>query len=49
MFVDDDLAALTTIEDFLGSWSESLFLLQTVKFLEIRVACLEVEKLTPYY
>ncbi|MBD0307956.1 MAG: response regulator transcription factor, partial [Microcoleus sp. T1-bin1] len=32
------------IEDLLGSFSESLFLLQTVKSLEIGVAGLEVEK-----
>jgi DNA-binding response OmpR family regulator len=32
------------IEDFLGSLSEGLFLLQTVKSLEIKVWCLEVEK-----
>jgi DNA-binding response OmpR family regulator len=44
LLVEDDLAAPTTIEDFLGSLSESLFLLQTVKFLERGVACLEVEK-----
>src|SRR4028118_2414985 len=31
-------------EDFLRSLSEGLFLLQTVKSLEIKVACLEVEK-----
>jgi len=42
--VEDDLAAPTMIEDLLGSLSESLFLLQTVKSLEIGVACLEVEK-----
>ena len=44
LLVEDDLAALTTIEDLLESLSESLFLLQTVKSLEIGVACLEVEK-----
>ncbi len=43
--VEDDLAVLTMIEDFLGLLSESLFLLQTVKSLEIGVAGLEVEKL----
>jgi len=32
------------IKDFLGSLSEGLFLLQTVKSLEIKVRCLEVEK-----
>ena len=32
------------IEDFLGSLSEGLFLLQTVKSLDIKVWCLEVEK-----
>ena len=42
--VDDDLADPTMSEDLLGSLSESLFLLQTVKSLEIGVACLEVEK-----
>jgi len=42
--VEDDLAAPTMIEDLLGSFSESVFLLQTVKSLEIGVACLEVEK-----
>jgi len=44
LLVENELAAPTTIEDFLGSFSESLFLLQTVKSLEIGVACLEVEK-----
>jgi two-component system cell cycle response regulator len=44
LLVEDDQASPTTIEDFLGSLSESLFLLQTVKSLEIGVACLEVEK-----
>ena len=44
LLVEDDLAAPTMIEDLLGSLSESLFLLQTVKSLEIGVACLEVEK-----
>jgi DNA-binding response OmpR family regulator len=44
LFVEDDLAAPTMIEDFLGSLSEALFLLQTVKYLEIKVACREVEK-----
>jgi DNA-binding response OmpR family regulator len=43
LLVENDLAAPTTIEDFLGSFSESLFLLQTVKSLEIKVACREVE------
>ena len=42
--VDDDLAAPTMSEDLLGSLSESLFLLQTIKSIEIGVACLEVEK-----
>ena len=32
------------IEDLLGSFSDSLFLLQTVKSLEIGVGCLEVDK-----
>jgi len=44
LLVEDDLAAPTMIEDLLGSLSESLFLLQTVKSLEIGVAFLEVEK-----
>jgi two-component system cell cycle response regulator len=44
LLVENDVAAPTTIEDLLGSFSESLFLLQTVKSLEIGVACLEVEK-----
>ena len=44
LFVEDDLAAPTMIEDLLGSFSESLFLLQTVKSLERGLACLEVEK-----
>ena len=44
LLVENELAAPTTIEDFLGSFSESLFLLQTVKSLEIGVAFLEVEK-----
>jgi two-component system, cell cycle response regulator len=33
--VEDDLAAPTIIEDLLGLLSEALFLLQTVKSLEI--------------
>ncbi|MEP6545259.1 diguanylate cyclase [Microcoleus vaginatus GB1-A2] len=44
LFVEDDLAAPTMIEDLLGSFNESLFLLQTVKSLERGLACLEVEK-----
>jgi len=44
LLLEDDLAPPTIIEDLLGSLSESLFLLQTVKFLEIGVACLKVEK-----
>ena len=44
LWVEDDLAYPTTIEDFLGSLSEGLLLLQTVKSLEIGVAFLEVEK-----
>jgi DNA-binding response OmpR family regulator len=44
LLVENELAAPTTIEDLLGSFSQSLFLLQTVKSLEIGVACLEVEK-----
>jgi len=35
LFVEDDLAAPTIIEDLLGPLSETLFLLQTVKSLEI--------------
>lgn len=44
LLVEDDLAVPTIIEDLLRLLSESLFLLQTVKYLEIKVACLEVEK-----
>ena len=44
LFVEDDLAAPTMIEDLLGSFNESLFLLQTVKSLEIGAGYLEVEK-----
>ena len=44
LLVEDDLADPNMIEDFLGSLSEGLFLLQTVKSLEIKVWCLEVEK-----
>ncbi|MEG3957774.1 diguanylate cyclase domain-containing protein [Microcoleus sp. herbarium2] len=44
LLVEDDLAAPTMIKDLLGSFTESLFLLQTVKSLERGVACLEVEK-----
>ena len=44
LLVEDDLAVPTIIEDFLGSLSDGLFLLQTVKSLEIKVRCLEVEK-----
>jgi hypothetical protein len=44
LLVENDVAAPPTIEDLLGSFKESLFLLQTVKSLEIGVACLEVEK-----
>jgi DNA-binding response OmpR family regulator len=44
LLVEDDLAAPTTTEDLLGSLSQGLFLLQTVKSLEIKVGCLEVEK-----
>jgi len=44
LLVEDDLADATLIEDLLGSFSESLFRLQTVKSLEIGLACLEAEK-----
>ena len=44
LLVEDDLADATLIEDLLGSLSESLFRLQTVKSLEIGLACLEAEK-----
>jgi GAF domain-containing protein/CheY-like chemotaxis protein len=44
LLVEDDLAAPTMIEDLLGSFNESLFLLQTVKSLEIGAGYLEVEK-----
>ena len=44
MLVEDDLADATLIEDLLGSLSESLFRLQTVKSLEIGLACLAAEK-----
>ena len=44
LLVEDDLADATLIEDLLGSFSESLFCLQTVKCLERGLACLEAEK-----
>ncbi|MEG4271744.1 MULTISPECIES: diguanylate cyclase domain-containing protein [unclassified Microcoleus] len=44
LLVEDDLGEPTMIEDLLGSFSESLFLLQTVKSVERGVGCLEVEK-----
>ncbi|MBD1883976.1 diguanylate cyclase [Microcoleus sp. FACHB-45] len=44
LLVEDDLGNPTMIEDLLGSFSESLFLLQTVKSLEIGVGRLEVDK-----
>jgi len=44
LLVEDDLGDPTMIEDLLGSFSESLFLLQTVKSLEIGVGRLEVDK-----
>ncbi|MEG3897603.1 MULTISPECIES: diguanylate cyclase domain-containing protein [unclassified Microcoleus] len=44
LLVEDDLADVTLIEDLLGSFSESLFRLQTVKSVEIGLACLEAEK-----
>ncbi|MCY7385235.1 MAG: diguanylate cyclase [Microcoleus sp. CAN_BIN18] len=44
LLVEDNLADATLIEDLLGSFSESLFRLQTVKSLEIGLACLEAEK-----
>jgi two-component system, cell cycle response regulator len=43
LLVEDDLADATLIEDLLGSFSESLFRLQTVKSLEIGLGCLEAE------
>jgi two-component system cell cycle response regulator len=43
LLVEDDLADATLIEDLLGSFSESLFCLKTVKSLEIGLACLEAE------
>ncbi|WP_293126388.1 diguanylate cyclase [Microcoleus sp. bin38.metabat.b11b12b14.051] len=43
LLVEDDLADATLIEDLLGSFSDSLFRLQTVKCLEIGLACLEAE------
>lgn len=42
--VEDDLVDATLVEDLLGSFSESVFCLQTVKSLEIGLACLEAEK-----
>ena len=44
LLVEDDLGNPTMIEDLLGSFSDSLFLLQTVKSLEIGVGRLEVDK-----
>ncbi|MEG3839279.1 diguanylate cyclase [Microcoleus sp. herbarium14] len=44
LLVEDNLADATLIEDLLGSFSESLFRLQTVKSVEIGLACLEAEK-----
>ncbi|WP_424410607.1 diguanylate cyclase domain-containing protein [Microcoleus sp.] len=44
LLVEDDLADATLIEDLLGSFSESLFRLKTVKSLEKGLACLEAEK-----
>ncbi|MEG4341871.1 diguanylate cyclase [Microcoleus sp. A003_D6] len=44
LLVEDDLADATLLEDLLGSFSESLFRLQTVKSVEIALACLEAEK-----
>lgn len=43
LLVEDDLADATLIEDLLGSFSESLFCLQTVNSLEKGLACLEAE------
>ena len=43
LLVEDDLADATLIEDLLGSFSDSLFRLQTVKSLQIGLACLEAE------
>ncbi|MEG4118086.1 diguanylate cyclase [Microcoleus sp. N9_B4] len=44
LLVEDDLGDPTMIEDLLGSFSESLFILQTVKSLEVGVGRLEVDK-----
>ncbi|MEP6485719.1 diguanylate cyclase [Microcoleus vaginatus GB2-A3] len=44
LLVEDDLGNPTMIQDLLGSFSDSLFLLQTVKSLEIGVGRLEVDK-----
>ena len=44
LLVEDDLADATLIEDLLGSFSESLFRLKTVKSLEIGLVCLAAEK-----
>ncbi|TAE94534.1 MAG: diguanylate cyclase [Oscillatoriales cyanobacterium] len=44
LLVEDDLADATLIEDLLGSFSESMFRLETVKSLEMGLACLEAEK-----
>ena len=44
LLIEDDLADATLIEDLLGSLNESLFSLQTVKSLEIGLACLAAEK-----
>ncbi|MEG4572042.1 diguanylate cyclase [Microcoleus sp. N3A4] len=44
LLVEDDLADATLIEDLLGSFSESLFRLQTVKSVEIALVFLEAEK-----
>ncbi|MEG4395273.1 diguanylate cyclase domain-containing protein [Microcoleus sp. BROC3] len=44
LLVEDDLADATLIEDLLGSFSESLFRLRTVKSVEIALAFLETEK-----
>ncbi len=44
LLIEDDLADATLIEDLLGSLNESLFHLETVKSLEIGLACLTAEK-----
>ncbi len=43
LLIEEDLADSMLIQDLLGSFSESLFRLQTVKSVEIGLACLEAE------